>query len=40
MSETDRELRDRLEAAQSELKRANQRLDELKGAAQDRYVLR
>lgn len=40
MSDSDRELRDRLEAAQSELKRANDRLDELEGVAADRDVLR
>ena len=40
MSDADRELRDRLEAAQSELKRALSRLDELEGVAADRDTLR
>lgn len=40
VSDHERELRDRLEAAQSELKRANQRLDVLEGVAADRDVLR
>jgi len=40
VSESDRELRDRLEAAQSELKRALARLDELETVASDRDVLR
>lgn len=40
MSDSERELRDRLEAAQGDLKRANARLDELEGAAADREVLR
>ena len=40
MSDSDRELRDRLEAAQSELKRATARLDELEGVAVDRDELR
>lgn len=40
MSDADRELRDRLEAAQSELKRARSRLDELEGVAADRDTLR
>jgi chromosome segregation ATPase len=40
MSETDRELRDRLEAAQADLQRANKRLDELERVAADRDVLR
>jgi len=40
MSDSERELRDRLEAAQGELKRANARLDELEGVAADRDVLR
>ncbi len=40
MSDADRELRDRLEAAQSELKRATTRLDALEGVAADRDVLK
>ncbi len=40
MSDSERELRDRLEEAQGDLKRANARLDELEGVATDRDTLR
>jgi len=40
VSDSDRELRDRLEQAQSELRRAVVRLDELENVATDRAILK
>jgi small-conductance mechanosensitive channel len=39
-SQSERELRDRIEQAQAELKRARDRLDQLEGVAADRDMLR